>query len=389
MITVNRKQFTRALDLAAATVVNRGTIPILSNLKVTANGSLRLEGTDLDNWTCAELAYEGHAGDFTLPQPRMVRAAINQAGGEAVTVSPAENDAVDLRAGRLESTLSSLPAADFPFPDRIGTEEFLATLGAGELRQIARVMSAISSEETRYYLNGICVSHVADWTYRFAATNGHFLLMVDVPLPDAVGSIPNGTILSRMWLNLVMKRFAKAKEGVRLTYGQKAAPNSDGPDLVPPKGGPRVAMRADLEGIAYSVTGKLIDGQYPDYARIIPTDLPCFARFRRVDLVRAIHSLTSLTVGRYRAIKLTFPPGKVCCELNSPDLGKSVFDIEAEHNASDQLDHIGFNGQYLLATLNALGGEEVVMQVSDAAGPAVLTDPADTAFKAVLMPMRV
>lgn len=134
MIEVNRKLFSRALDLAAATVLNRNTIPILGNIKVTANGSLRLEGTDLDNWTCAELAYSGEAGDFTLPQPRMLRAAINQAGGEAVTLHPAEGTAVALRAGHLDSELKTLPADDFPFSDRIAEEEFGATLGEGELR---------------------------------------------------------------------------------------------------------------------------------------------------------------------------------------------------------------------------------------------------------------
>ncbi|AOR77192.1 DNA polymerase III subunit beta [Novosphingobium resinovorum] len=389
MIQVDRKQFSRALDLAAAVVASRWTIPILGNLKVSANGVLRLEGTDLDNWTCAEMPYTGDAGDFTLPQPRLVRSAINTAGGDTVSLKPDEGAAVRLEAGKLASDLGTLPADDFPFPDRVGIEEFGATLGAGELKQLKRVMAAISTEETRYYLNGVCVRHLSDWTYRFAATDGHRLLVVDIPLPDADGVIPNDTIIPRAWLNLVMARFARTKDGVRFSYGRTMVPNKEGPTLPLQAGGTRIAMRGDLDGIGFSVTGKLVDGKYPDYHRIIPTDLKYFARFRRADLVQAVHAVAALNIGKYRAVKLTFPKGKICCELVSADLGKSVFDIEAEHDVPKDVEHIGFNGRYLIDTLQALQGEEVVLQLNDSAGPALLTDPTDTAFKAVLMPTRV
>lgn len=390
MIQVDRKQFSRALDLASASVVSRATIPILGNLKVTANGKLRLEGTDLDNATCAEIPYTGNPGEFTLPQPRMVRAAINQAGADEVALELDENCKVQMRSGRLDSLLSTLPADDFPAAGRIGFEEFSATLGATELKQIKRVMSAISTEETRYYLNGVCINHVADWTYRFAATNGHALLMCDVPLPDAQGSIPEKTIIPREWLGIAMSRFLRAKEGARLSYGRMAVPNIQGPDLPLEPGGTRLSLRADLGGIDYSVTGKLIDGTYPDYMRVVPTEFTSSARFRRADLAQAVRALSSFSEGKkYRAVKLSFQPGKILCELHSAVFGKVAFDIEAEHSVSADFDCIGFNGNYLLDVLTALNGEEVVLQMADSAGPGLFTDPTDTAFKAVLMPMRV
>lgn len=387
MITVNRKQFARALDLAAATVVNRGNIPILANLKVTANGSLRLEGADLDNWTCAEMPYEGEAADFTLPQPRMVRTAINQAGSNAVTLNPNGDNAVGLNAGRLDSTLTSLPAADFPHTPRITFEDFSATLGEGEFKQIRRIMAAISTEDTRYYLNGVCVRRIGDWTYQFCATDGHRLMIVDVPLPDAKGALPDNTIIPKQWLTVIMARLAKAKEGAKLTYGRVPVANKANPDLPLEPGGPRIALRADLDGITYSVTGKLIDGSYPDYSRIIPSGNQYSLRVRRAELVQAIHALAALTFSKYRSVKLTFAPGKLGVELATPDLGRSAFDLEASHDLPEDF-AIGLNGNYLLAMLDALTGDEVVVGMDDKAAPVVVTDPADTAFKGVLMPVR-
>lgn len=390
MIEVNRKQFTRALDLAAAVVENRSTIPVLTNLKVTANGALRLEGSNLDNVTCAELPYEGEAGDFLLPHPRMLRSALNQAGGDAVSVAPGEDCAVEVRSGRLGSRLRGLPAEDFPTVDRIGFEEFSATLGAAEFKQIARLLPAISQEETRYYLNGICVKRLDGWTYRFAATDGHKLMTVDIPLPDAVGTIPDNTIIPREWLTIVLSRLAKAKEGARLTYGRMAVPNNAGPDLPLAPGGQRVTMQGKLDGIVYSVTGKLIDGQYPDYQRVVPTESRYLVRTSRRELIQAISALASLSFEKsLRAVKLTFPTGKLRCELFSAELGTSVFDIDAEHNVAAEMQQIGFNAGYLLAMCNSLTGEEMQLHLTDSGAPAVITDPADTAFKGVLMPMRV
>lgn len=390
MIEVNRKQLSRAIDLASVVVERRCTISILTSLKCTANGALRLEGYDLDNWTCAELPYEGEAGEFSLPAPRMVRSAINQAGGEVVSIGPDDSThKVRLRSGRLDSNLSSLPADDFPSTDRIGFEEFSATLGAAELKQIARVMAAISTEETRYYLNGVCVRKIGEWLYQFAATDGHRLMIIDVPLPDAQGTLPDNTIIPAAWLNIVMDRFTKAREGARLSYGLTAIPNSDGPELPLKPGGPRISLAADLDGIGYSLTGKLIDGKYPDYMSVIPADLRYFARFARADLARAVQALSSFSNERTRAVKLSFASGKICCELNSPDLGRSVFDIDAEHDVPVSVSHIAFNGKYLLGMLSGLTGSEVVLRLNGESDPAVVTDPADTAFVGVLMPMGV
>ncbi len=387
MITVNRKELMSAIDMAGSVIESRNVIPALGALKATANGALALEGSDLDSFTRAEIAYHGNSEPFCIDAPKKVRSAINAAGGETVDLKAAERK-LTVKAGRLDSALASLPADDHPGAELIHDELFGCDIGKAELDQIARIVPAISAEVTRYYLNGVCVTKIGEWLYRFAATDGHRLMMVDVPLPGATGAIPDATIIPRRMLGVMLSRFTKAKNGARLSYGHTGASNRKGKTLATPSREPRIGMAAQIGGVKFSVTGKLIDAVYPDYMRVVPSTNDKIARFARADMVQAVQSISALTNERTRAVKLAFPTGQIDVSLNSPEVGKSRFTINAEHRIADGFE-IGFNGQYLLDMMAAFTGDEVEMQMATASGPTVIIDTADTAFKAVLMPMRV
>lgn len=398
MITVDRKTFSRAIDFAAKSIGRRSKIPVLTMMKVTANGALTLEGTDLDYHTRVEMPYDGDEGEFMLPEPRRVRSAINVAGGQTVSITArdAENDRRGLRlavsAGQFDGDLiSSISADDFPTCAGVHYEDFTADLGAAELKQLARIVPAISSEDTRYYLNGVCVKKVGDWLYQFCATDGHRMMIVDIPLPNATGEIPDGTIIPHGWLNIALASFTKAKEGSKLVYGRSQVKNhSEGTQLpVDTPGGPRIAIGALMDGMQFTLTGKLIDGTYPDYTRVIPAEIGFAARMKRADLAQAVNALTPMSGERTRAIKLSLSrPGEAMVTLNSPETGDHRFTLPCEHGAPADF-FIGFNAQYLLDAIGSLTGDEIELGLTDAASPVMVTDPADTAFRAVQMPMRV
>lgn len=390
MITVDRKQFTRAIDLACSAIYPRNTIPALSAVKIVPNGSLAFHGSDLDVFTTAEIAYDGKGEDVCLLNPRMVRAAVNAAGGSKVKLQGETSKRIGVQAGELSASVATLPADDYVNIDRIGFPEFTADIGGAELAAIKRIFAAISTEETRYYLNGICVRKVGDWLYRFAATDGHRLMMIDVPLPNVEGAIPENTIIPKRWLDIALARFARAKNGARLVYGRASIPNAEEQGLAPSaQGGARLALAGEVEdGLRFTLTGKLIDGNYPDYSRVVPQEVGFTVRVRRADLIHAINALTPLASHKTRAVRLLFEPGHMVLELNSPDIGESRYRISAEHKAPADF-KIGFNGQYLLDMCVALRGDEMDLGLTDDGSPTLITDPADTAFRAVLMPMRV
>ena len=401
-ITVDAAALRRGIELAGSLVQRHSRMPILGTVKVTANGAFVIESTDLDSGARVQLA-DGKYGApakhtdlaFALPSPSHLRTAIGHSGAILVNIGRKDKETrVRFASGQLSADLATLPAEEFPTFDTIHYPKFAAMLGAHELRQIARVTSAISTQETRYYLNGVCVHKIGEWLWRFAATDGHRLMAIDLALPDMDGAIPDGTIIPSKWLRLALRHFAKTKTGALLTFGQTLVRNSgDGVQLpIEQPGAPRIAIEGDLGDVNLSLTGKLIDGTFPDYNRVIPTGYSLIVRLQRADLTQAIRALSGLATEKTRAVKMTFETGSVAISLLSPDLGEGVFRVNAQHNMADG-SSIGMNGRYVLENLAAFEGDEIELHFDEPArfgsAPILFRDPADTSFLAVLMPMRV
>lgn len=416
-ITVDSAQFRAAVTLAASVVARRNTIPVLGALRATANGALVLEGSDLDSFTRAELPYSGEVGGearFCLPQPLRIAAMVKAVGGETVEISARDavkgTSEVFLQTGTLRAALDSLPADDHPGGARLARESWGVDLGAGELRQIARLFSAISKEEARYYLNGLAMWHLADWTFRFAATDGHRLMLLDLPLPGFTGALaaadgtPVKLILPRRFIEKACALFAKTREPVRFSWGPKRLTNEAGVELAVDSPGPVLGHRVVLAGriggenfgVQFAIGSQLIDGIYPDVMRVVPPAPDSVATFAKAALVQAIRALQPLSgaAGRY-PVKLTFVGGEMTLALAAAGLGSGTISVPCESDVADGFS-IGFNAQYLLDALAAYTGDTVVFQFTgghtistNASAPTILIDPADTAVRCVLMPMRV
>jgi DNA polymerase-3 subunit beta len=397
IMTAHRREFTRALDIAASVADRHARIPILETIKVTANGKLRLDATDLDTSAVVEMPYSGVGlAPFALRGAKQVARSIKQVGGDTVDLAFAgegKDARVQIASGALSASINTLPADEFPVMKVIAVEEFGCDLGAAELAQIARVMPAISLEERRYYLNGIAMERIGEWLWRFVATDGHRLMIVDVPLPGAQGDVPPRTIIPRRFILKVMQHFAKSKDAVRLSYGRAGLPNRPENTLAPEaKGSPRIAFAGSAGGLGLTLTSKLIDGVYPDYARVIPNGVASSVRMNRAELLAAIRALTPFSTTRTRAVRLDAREAGIRVSLECHDLGGAHVDVAAEHGFPAGHKIASFNGEYLVDCLTGFTGEEIDFQWprDDTAGdPCTLRDPADTAFFCVLMPMRV
>lgn len=388
MISLPQSQLYKALRFAGAVVERRNTIPILGMVKAVANGALTLTGTDLDIFASATLAYEGDAGEFLMPEPGKLASAIKSAGGETITFAKRKKE-LRFETGELRADMScSQVADDFPAIGRIAETLLTATVGSDFIRALNRVRPAISTEKTRHYLNGVSLTKTGDWQYRLCATDGHRLFLADIALPDATGELPNNIIIPRRALDRFTAAFAKASEGVNFTIGGALRSNAKDNSLAPSVSPSRAGFAGEIDGIKCELVTKLIDGTYPDVSRVIPGEQRHAVRCQRADMIKAIKSLTPLSSERTRAVRLAATKGTITVELHSPDVGKSRFPIPAEH-ALPKGFQVGFNGAYLLDALHAYSGEEIVIGIDDQASPATITDPTDTAFKVVLMPMRV
>lgn len=387
MITVNSTDFQTAATFASAVVERRHCIPVFTMMKVVANGSLNIEATDLDTFVRAEIPYDGEEGEFLIPEPQKLMKAVKVSGAEEVSFSQVEK-ILNVEAGELKADLlASIPADDYPNAAPIAEELFTATVGADFFKTIDRVRPAISTEETHYYLNGVFVQKIGDWDYRLVATDGHRLFIATIPLPDADGDLPE-VIIPRRALEKAIKVFKNAPDGVKLAFGSTQKSNKSEATLAPEIGVSRAGFSGDVSGARLTLTTKLIHGTYPDYARVISSKVSFTIRMDKAALRKAIRSLTPLSTDKTRALRLTAEKGRVLVELHSPDIGKSKFPVAAEHKAPKGFE-IGLNARYLLDAIGSLNGDEIEFGCDDAASPIIITDPADTTFKIIQMPMRI
>lgn len=388
MIELKTSDFRSAVALAAMIPERRNTIPILSTLRCRANGALEISGTDLDCTLEASVPREaGEEASFVLADFRFVAKAVGAAGEKAMMINPSA-EALTVEAGSLSVREKRVfHTDDWPADCGIVVEEtFSATLSRDHIGQIARVVTAISQEETRYYLNGVYFHHIDGWNYRVVTTDGHRMMMVDLALPDATGSL-DGLIIPKKAVRVLLQALGKA-DSIRLAAGFGRRANRETTTAPERTDAPRIGFEGEVGRAAIRLSSKTIDGTFPDYSRVIPKANDVHAMFAVDELRRGIQAVSRPEKG-VRAVKLAFVKDAVRITSYFPETSvDAAIDVPAEHNALADFS-IGFNGQYLLDMLSAIRGDEVAFELADAAAPTLIRDPADTAFTGVLMPMRV
>ncbi|WP_421358190.1 DNA polymerase III subunit beta [Agrobacterium rosae] len=372
MLTTTKSDLASALALVATIVERRNTIPILSNLAIErVDGGLRARMTDLD--LEAEINFAATVGEdfraFTAPAHMMREIVSKLPDGNTITIEAkgdkASPESVSLKSGRSRFALQSLPPSDLstmnmgalPHSFTVSTKHMMAA--------IAAVSFAISTEETRYYLNGIYM-HPATDGMMFVATDGHRLakrfVFVDAPA-DAPGVIiPRKTVIA----------LAKIL-----------------PSL--PKDGD-VTIEWNDNKICFIVPGtrllsKLIDGTFPDYARVIPKNNATSFTVKGKALSAAVDRVQLVSTERGRAMKFKFEDGTLTLTVSNPDAGSAEDQITCEGHASVE---IGFNAKYVLDALTHFAEDDIHISLDDPSAPAILRADGDHAENLiVLMPMRV
>src|SRR5207245_1492763 len=273
-----------------------------------------------------------------------------------------------LRSGRSTFTLSCLPPEDYPVLTG-GALPHEFSLTAAELKaMIDRTRFAISTEETRYYLNGIYLHATkADEVpvIRAVATDGHRLARMEMVLPEGAAGMP-GVIVPRKTVLELRKLIEESEEEVQIGLSETKI---------------RVAI-----GEA-ALTSKLIDGTFPDYDRVIPANNDKILEVDCKSFAEAVDRVSTISTEKSRAVKLTIESGSLVVSATSPENGTAVEELEVRYIASPL--EVGMNSRYLLDIAEQIGGEGAQFVMSDAGSPTIVRDSADTSALYVLMPMRV
>jgi len=370
-VTVERAELLKSLGHVHRVVERRNTIPILANVLIKADkGKLSMKATDLDLEVTDSVAAEVSPGGGTTVPAHMFYEIVRKLpeGAQIVIEGSGDRAVLSLRAGRSRFTLQTLPESDFP-DLAAGDMTHKFTLEAGDLKRlIDKTQFAISTEETRYYLNGIYL-HTAGTaksaTLRAVATDGHRLAQVELPLPKGAAGMP-GIIVPRKTVGEV-QRLIETGEG-------------------------EVTIEVSAGKIRFSIgevvlTSKLIDGTFPDYGRVIPANNDKSLVVDKKDFEAAVDRVSTVSSERGRAVKLSITGGRLVLSVTNPDSGSATEEIEVEYQ-SDPLD-IGFNSRYLLDIAAQIEGEVAVLKLADPGSPTLIQDKNAKGALYVLMPMRV
>jgi DNA polymerase-3 subunit beta len=369
-VTIERSAFLKSLNHVQSVVERRNTIPILSNVLVHARaGKVRLTATDLDIEVVEEVDAEVmQEGSTTASAHIMYDIVRKLPDGAQLQIEQVDEQRLSILAGRSRFALQSLPPQDFP-DLAAGDMTHRFHLPAHELKMlIDKTRFAISTEETRYYLNGIYLHDVntpEGAMLRAVATDGHRLAQVQLPRPEGAKGMP-GIIVPRKTVLELMKLIEDADADVEIALS---------------------AAKIRFTVGALTLTSKLIDGTFPDYDRVIPRGNDRVLEVDTRVFAQAVDRVSTISSEKGRAVKLNIAADRVTLTVNNPDSGSAEEELAASY-AAEPLD-IGFNSRYLLDVLGQFKGSNASFHFADAGSPTIVRDGEDASALYVLMPMRV
>ena len=372
-LKADRATLIKALAHIQSVAEKRNTIPILANALIAVKGGkLSFTATDMEIAVVEEVpAATSRDGSTTAPAITLYEIVRKLPDGAEVELDFAGGDAqLALRAGRYATSLVTLPTDDFPSMTA-GQLPHRFHLSALALRGlIDRTRFAISTEETRYYLNGIFL-HAADGAdgrvLRAVATDGHRLARVEEPLPEGAGSMP-GVIVPRKTVAELRKLLDEASGDVECALSD---------------------TRIQFTVGNVQLTSKLIDGTFPEYERVIPRDNDKILRVGKKDFAEAVGRVAAISNERSRPVKMSLARDLLVLSAASPEQGTATEELDGDRVKYEAGPlEIGFQARYLNDITDQIGGE-VEFLFSDGAAPTVVRDAGDSSALYVLMPMRV
>jgi len=371
-ITVERDEFLKALSHAQSVVEKRTTVPILSHVMIDGSGSgeIQMTSTDLELVITKTIPATIHTpGKITVSAHMLFDIVRKLKDGSDLTLElQEESSQVTLISGRSDFSLSYLPADDFPAVKRGDLPLSFPIEAATLSKLLERTRFAMSTEETRYTLNGVYLHSNDNKTLSSVATDGHRLAKIDLPLPESTPEIP-GAILSRKAVNAILRLVSDyAGEEGKLEIGLSDT---------------QVSVKFEKG----ELLSRLIDGTFPDYEQVIPKQNSKILALDMKQFSKAVDRVATVASDKTRGIKLALAKDKITLRAASAEQGSAVEEIDVCYD-EDPIE-IGFNSRYLLDVAQHFEGSEAKVALSDSATPVTIQDANDNEALYVIMPMRV
>ena len=364
--TIRQEQLIQPLQMTGSIVERRHATPILSNIlfRVTPQ-QLSITGTDLEVEMITHINLDNaQPGETTLPARKMI---------DICRALPAETDIeidvtggrATIRSGKSRFTLSTLPSSEFPELNELADNLLEFSLPQKELKQLIDNTSfSMAQQDVRYFLNGICME-IGDGCLRTVATDGHRLAMCSLPFEQTITE-EYQVIIPRKAIVELSRLLVEPESPVAIQIGKNY-------------------LKFTFSSLVFSV--KLIDGQFPDYQRVIPINNQNKLIADRVELIQALKRASILSNEKYRSIRLNFTENTLRVFAHNQEQEEAEEEVQVQYQGDDL--EIGFNVTYLLDALQAVSDQQVKILFGDPNSSCLITcsDQAECSY--VVMPMRL
>ena len=370
-LSIERGALLKAMAQAQSVVERRNTIPILANVLIEAEeNAVQFRATDLDIEVVDKAkAMVARSGASTVSAVMLHEIVRKLPDGALVTL---EDEGVagrlTVEAGRSNFSLTTLPKEDFPI---MASSEYATNFSAkaADLRRLFdKSKFAISTEETRYYLNGVYMHVVAvdgGNALRCVATDGHRLARIDASLPEGADEMP-AVIVPRKTVGELRKLLDDDDMAIAVSVSE-------------------TKVRFATSDI--TLTSKVIDGTFPDYTRVIPQNNTRKLEVDAMEFAKAVDRVATVSSERSRAVKLTLVEDRLVLSVTSPESGAAEEELAVAYR--DEQLQIGFNAKYLLEIANQVDRENAVFMFNSSSDPTLMREGNDLTALYVVMPMRV
>jgi DNA polymerase-3 subunit beta len=368
---IDRDTFSKALQKIQGIVEKRNTMPILSNVLLeVSDNTLSVTATDLE--VGMKSMYPVNVvqpGKITISAKKVFE-IIKELPDKEIVFSTKENDWVEIRCGKSKFTIVGLSSEEFPYFPKVAEQQFVAIDSALLAEMIEKTSYAICTDETKYNLNGVYVKIVEEndkTILRMVATDGHRLSIAEKEVSGTFApELQKGVIFPRKGIHELRRLSEEGEANLLLGFMDNSG-----------------VIRKDQTVIVM----RLVDGEFPDYTRVIPVANDKRIRINRDDLLHALKRMSILSSEKFKGIKCDFNGNQLEISSSNPELGEGHDGLDIVYDGPQMTSR--FNARYIIDVLSVLAEDEIELVLKDEMSPAILQPYGSADFRAVIMPMRL
>lgn len=363
---VTKQNLLKALSSVNGAVEKKNTIPVLQNVKITAKaGKIELYATDMDILVNSIFAADIKSEGSTTVPAQMFYDIVRKLADSNIIINQESATILQIKSGKSKYNLPCIDSSEFPAISEGDLGEEIEIESSKLIKMIDKTRFAISNDETRYYLNGLFLQSIkkdSAFELRSVATDGHRLALAF----SANSNLKNefGVILPKKSVAEV-RRICEGSEKVKLAVSR---------------------AKLKLSNENSTLVSKLIDGDFPDYEKVLPKQNDQIATINKKLFFDAVDRVSTVASDKHKSVKMILENGKVTLQISANDGSFAYEEFEVNYNGNKI--EIGFNSRYLLDVINQVDKEELKMKFKDGNAPA-LVEATDLGATFVIMPVRI